>query len=365
MLVVVVDRLDSALGRSAKSRQKSEKSIILATTNFRSPSHLLKAIMDLNPEVVLFSFRQAFVDALSLNQSYGYLKELHKRATFGLLIPDYIGLGEKEKFLSNEVLSSIDFILTTNLNLKLNYKRKLSKGIHVDTYHDLVNLEHISSYRNIAKIELKKIIWVGNSKWGARQGKIDHKGKARIVLPLISSNKLHNWEFEIIDSARTLLPHEVVIKKIANSSILLHPSKSEGTGLPILEAALLGCFPLTTKVGIADELFSKKFPNLILKNDILEFEKTILTILSLKTEERLKLIKIAENFIRKIQKEKVPRELISKNITLQNPLTLSEKTKLLLKWIFRYFNQKRFGPNNNLNIFLIKNHIVTNVGHFP
>ena len=101
MLVVVVDRLDSALGRSAKSRQKSEKSIVLATTNFRSPSHLLKAIMDLNPEVVLFSFRQAFVDALSLNQSYGYLKELHKRTTFGLLIPDYIGLGEKEKFLSD------------------------------------------------------------------------------------------------------------------------------------------------------------------------------------------------------------------------------------------------------------------------
>jgi glycosyltransferase involved in cell wall biosynthesis len=64
------------------------------------------------------------------------------------------------------------------------------------------------------------------------------------------------YNFEIIDLAFGKKSHQDVLDKIAESSILIVTSDSEGTSLPILEAIGLGTFVISTRVGIATEVLS-------------------------------------------------------------------------------------------------------------
>jgi hypothetical protein len=341
MIVVIVDSVKSALGFSALARQEYEDTVVFAANEYTTPSKLLKAVEVVNPTVVLFSFRNAFLDALSSKSSFSLLMELHKRALFGLLIPDYLEIEDSGPNVSGMVLNSIDFLLTTNFDLESRYKDLYGSTCHISTYHDLVDIDLINSHRRVEQIQSESIIWIGNSKWGARQGKVDHKGFREVVVPLINSVASEDIKFKIIDSAKKRLQHDEVLKELSKSSILLHPSNSEGTGLPILEAALLGCYPITTNVGIAQELLGQQYPFLIVDRKYESFEKAIRLIQNLNSSDRDKLVQVAEDFRRKILSERIPSDLEIKKTTFPHHLSVLKRIHLLARWNYRYFISRR------------------------
>ena len=341
MIVVIVDSYKSALGFSALARQKYEGSVIFAANEFATPNRLLKAVESLNPKVILFSFRDAFLDALSIKASFSSLSELHKSGVFGLLIPDYLEIESSGDNVTGLTHNSIDFLLTTNLDLEFKYKEIYASSCYISTYHDLVDIELINSYRKIEKIQSESLIWIGNSKWGIRQGKVDHKGFRDVIMPLVNSFTDKNIEIKIVDSAKKRLQHCEVLDELSKSSILLHPSNSEGTGLPIVEAALLGCFPITTNVGIAHELLGEQFPFLIVDRKLESFEEAIRLIQNLDNSERDRLVKTAEDFQRKILKERIPRNLENKRTTFPHHLSALKRIQLLVRWNYRYFISRR------------------------
>lgn len=341
MIVVVVDSFKSALGFSALARQEYENTVIFAAIEYSSPSKLLKAIEVLNPSVVLFSFRNVFLDALSNKASFSSLMELHKIAIFGLLIPDYLEIENSGPDVSGRAISSIDFLLTTNFDLESKYKNIYGSSCHISTYHDLVDIKLINSYRKTGQIENESFMWIGNSKWGERQGKVDHKGFRELIAPIAESLTSEGIELKIIDSAKNSIPHHDVLQELSKSSVLLHPSNSEGTGLPILEAALLGCYPITTNVGIAHELLGKQFPFLIVDRNLESFERAIRIIRDLNNSDRHRLIQVAEDFRIKILTERIPRNLESKKTTFRHHLSLLKKIHLFMRWNYRYFINRR------------------------
>jgi hypothetical protein len=335
--LVVVDSLKSALGYSALARQKSENSVILAANQFTTPIALVKAIIQSKSDVVLFAFRNALLDALSINSSFLHLKNLHNAAAIGILVPDYLELEDSGFRMSQLLIGTVDFLLATNVDLEAKYTELYGSDCHVATYHDLVDVNSMNVHRNIDGISSQQIIWVGNSVWGKRQGKIDHKGLQGIVTPLRRLPSLKEFSFKIIDSSVRKRSHQEVLSEIAKSSILLHPSKSEGTGLPILEASLLGCFPITTKVGIADELLGRDFGFLIVERDIQKSEQAILIARQLDNRQREKLINTAEEFLNRVSQERIPTDLVSKGTTIQIHLSKIRQIWVLIKWIYRFY----------------------------
>lgn len=339
--LVVVDSLKSALGYSALARQKSENSIILAANQFASPNGLLKAITQAEPDVVLFAFRNALLDGLLLNSSFRRLRNLHKSAVLGILVPDYLEIEDNGSQVSQMLIETIDFLLVTNLDLAAKYTKLYSGKCHVSTYHDLVDLNSIHTHRNVEGILPRQIIWVGNSLWGKRHGKVDHKGLYEIVTPLRGSPSLKGFSFKIIDSSVMRRSHHEVLSEIGKSAILLHPSQSEGTGLPLLEASLLGCFPITTNVGIAKELLGKDFGFLIVDRDVQKSEEAIAIALEMDNSHREKLIQTAEEFLRRVSHERIPTDLKSKGTTIKFHSSKFRQVLVLIKWIYRFYNNCR------------------------
>jgi len=123
--------------------------------------------------------------------------------------------------------------------------------------HDIPNLELLeATYRlNLSKND-RKAIWVGNSKWGRRQGFLDHKGFFRVVKPLNDLLRKHNscFDLQIIDSSKLLVSQEEILRSMSGSSYILQTSTSEGTGLPLLEGMALGLTPISTSVGVVPEI---------------------------------------------------------------------------------------------------------------
>lgn len=339
--LVVVDSLKSALGYSALARQKSENSIILAANQFLSPRSLVKAIIQSKPDVVLFAFRNALLDGLLLNSSFQKLQDLHKSVAMGILIPDYLEVEDNGFQVSKKLIGTIDFLLVTNLDLEAKYTRLFGSDCRIGIYHDLVDVNSIYSHRNVEGILRRQIVWVGNSLWGKRQGKIDHKGLHEIVKPLRNLPSLNGLSFKIIDSSVIRRSHQEVLREIGKSGILLHPSKSEGTGLPLLEASLLGCFPITTNVGIAQELLGKDFGFLIVDRDVQRSEQAILMALEMDNSHREKLIQAAEEFLNRVSQERIPTDLMSKGTTIQIHSSKLKQFLVLMTWIYRFYKNRR------------------------
>jgi glycosyltransferase involved in cell wall biosynthesis len=128
--------------------------------------------------------------------------------------------------------------------------------------HDMPNRKMIEVTRANqlrSKQSKTRVIWVGNSKWGKKQGFHDHKGFYEVVKPL--KNLLQNCDsnivLEIIDSGESRISYELVLQKIRDSDVLIQTSSSEGTGLPLLEALGLETDVITTDVGVASEVLGK------------------------------------------------------------------------------------------------------------
>jgi glycosyltransferase involved in cell wall biosynthesis len=256
--IFVVDKENSALWNSAIVRARNIDGIVVAASSFVSLNSLINWLMKQKIENILFSWRKPLINLMDSRQLY--YKLISTKKIF-LLIPDYTGL-RKDKFKTeSHLLSMCHGHFVTNRELAKLYNELFPFDIPTRVLHDLPDFLKIDEVLESIPVKPsnypKKVIWVGNSRWGARQGYKDHKGFYNFILPLIKIFENHHncFELEIIDSATEPMSHLKTLESIRKSDFLLQTSASEGSGIPILEALAMETICLTTPVGVANEIF--------------------------------------------------------------------------------------------------------------
>jgi len=271
----VVDKYGSALWNAAIARCSLGTGLVIASDEFKSPKYLLKFIVDSEYDYVFFSWRKSLYDIVRIRNSGKLLRNLYTSKVILLLIPDYLGLDNKNFKKESQILNSCHQYFTTNLELANLYAKKFPNHSQPKILHDLPRFDLIkkiiTDYPKEKSHNIKKVIWVGNSRWGERQGYRDYKGYESVILPLkkLFENHSNCFNLEIINSAEKSMSHLETLVKIRQADYLIQASVSEGTGLPVLEAISLGTIVLTTNVGIAQEIFdSKKSLNIVTRDAV-------------------------------------------------------------------------------------------------
>jgi glycosyltransferase involved in cell wall biosynthesis len=279
--IYIVDKHKSALWIAANSRLKISGGSILCSNQFPSPTTLLKAILDSEIKTVIFCWRKALLD-INKSMIFGTkFMKLSESKNLVVLIPDYLGLETESLKIENCLLSMCHSYYVTNYNLYELYSKIFEKKPS-GVLHDIPDLTAIGIVRDIPKQTKNspskiRLIWVGNSKWGKRQGAIDHKGFKEIMVPLKRYISINGdcCEISIIDSSQNLLPYFDVLRKIRESDILIQTSKSEGTGLSTLEAMALETSVLSTPVGVFNEIVPMDLEEYFISNDLAEIHSKI------------------------------------------------------------------------------------------
>jgi glycosyltransferase involved in cell wall biosynthesis len=259
--IFVVDKYGSALWNCANSRAKQMDAVVIAANSFHSPKSLFKWILKNNYSNVLFSWRQPLLDIANFPSTKNLLSSIYLQKKIFLLIPDYTGLENDRRIVEKYLIEMCHGYYVTNIDLEQLYKKYFPSNYWPKVLHDLPNFELIErildNYPEKEKNLTKKVIWIGNSKWGKRQGYIDHKRLKTTIEPLkkIFSSHSNCFDLEVIDSSKRAVTHFEALKRIRKSDFLLQTSVSEGSGIPILEALALKTICLSTPVGIANEIF--------------------------------------------------------------------------------------------------------------
>jgi hypothetical protein len=336
-IIYVVDKYNSALHTAAASRIKLGGGEILFANQYKSPLELLKRIDKEFSGIVLFCWRKALIDVLYLKKAQDYYKEIKNRFTIIFLIPDHLGFDLKNGVQEFELIKASDSYLVTNRILYHKYSERYLKMPPAAIYHDLPNLDAIEKViNNTPKKDSskKRVIWIGNSRWGNRQGAYDHKGFKSIIKPLQRLIHEHGdcFDFIIIDSHKASVDNLEVLTLIRNCDILLQVSKSEGTGLPILEAAGLETNILTTPVGIVPEFFKN--------TEFLLQEKSNAEMVHAKLHSNfhkdlgVSLRSQFEFYVKSISAEKLPKN--KRHIELPKSKRLRDRVLIHMYWLYRY-----------------------------
>ena len=347
---IVIDNFHSALGLVARQRKKYMPCEIIAASDFNSPSSLIKHLSRLPSERILFSWRGGLREALLNKKSRKMFLEMLETKTIHLLIPDLLGLEEPNLTTESELLNCTHGYWVTSAELFEKYSLAFPERLPTGIFHDLPNIEAIVAKRN-SWSSRSGVIWVGNSKWGSNFGFTDHKGFNEIIKPLSRLKSLAN-SIKIIDSAILRMENELVLDEIARSSFLLQASESEGTGLPILEALGLGTVPITTKVGIAEEILTGEFASLIVDRNVESFSKKIEGIGVPDPKLVQGCIELFDKYTSTILREELQWDK-TKIIFSDFEPRLSNSLFILIKWFYRYARDKDFWVSRKKN-FLIK-----------
>lgn len=340
-IVFIVDDSKSALFTAASARAKITNGKVIVASDFLSSTSLLRAITRENPGVVLFAWRKALADSTLHKKDIGLLKQLRESASIGVLIPDHLGLESVHFESEKRTLQLSDFYLVTSELLFSLYSEKMRDLPPYGILHDIPNCELILR----VKAEIKKtcsvrpkVIWVGNSEWGKRYGFNDHKGFFEVITPLGDLFKLHNncMDLDVIDSSKKRLTQVEVLKRIRNSDVLLQVSKSEGSGLPILEALGLGTHVLTTPVGVSREVFGIASDQNFTSRNVNEIHKKLHELVQL-LESDSKIEKF-ESYIETISSEIIPEGIRRDTISIV-PKGVFINIYVRLFWVYRYFRK--------------------------
>jgi hypothetical protein len=335
--IIIVDVVGSPLWRAAMSHSLNSNIEVFPAAEYLTTRSLIRAIVIKKPNFLIFSWRGA-MDTIFQSQ-YSRKKLLELDPWIFLLIPDYLGVSQyssQEKFR----IDMCDGIFVTSRQLMHEYQN-LYGVREIQLLHDLPDLKIIDLIRNedIKRVR-GRVIWVGNSKWGERAGYRDHKGLRKFVLPAekILPFRVQHAHMKIIDSAMGKSSYTDVLEEIARSECLILTSESEGTALPILEAAALGTPVVSFDVGIASELLTKGLRKQIVPKD--------LELLLSKVEETLqnfKELSSASQSRFEAYKLEVIDDLVRINIPpsksgLWRTRKLRFKLIDFLKWVYRWLN---------------------------
>ena len=277
-VVFVVDESFSPLWRAANSHASSSDIKVISASEHFSVSDLVREISSFRADIVIFSWRGAFDAAISSQKAKRALIEA--KVSLFLLIPDLLGVHQFSGDEQNRILMA-DGLLVTSRELEFKYK-SMYKTENIQILHDFPPFEALETIsREKLPRNVLQIIWVGNSQWGRRAGFVDHKGLHSFALPVVEEVKKSCPEisFLVIDSATKKVPYDKVLRTLRQSACLIFTSDSEGTGLPLIEAAALGTPVVTLNVGIASELLKGDLGNLISSRNVSLFSDKVLEVL--------------------------------------------------------------------------------------
>jgi glycosyltransferase involved in cell wall biosynthesis len=338
-VLFISDLEHSALSTAARTRAEILGAEVIYALDFSAPSKLLNLILHKNPETVIFSWRQSLIDILD-TASPEPVHSLRREINIAVLIPDHLGLEPENHIKEVDLLNFVDYYLVTS-ELLFNLYSQFSdipkpRGI----LHDLPNVSLINCMASETLQEISRdVIWVGNSKWGKRQGFSDHKGFLKVVEPLINIVQEHNncITISVVDSSKERKTNEQTLRLIRSSKFLLLTSRSEGTGLPILEALGLGVSPLTTEVGIAGEVLNSRKNLIIAPPDPYLIHDLIHAEMLNPTMTRQECIDTFERYIERISSEKLPTTSDEKSyVRTWGRKGLLLRITTLLKWRIRW-----------------------------
>jgi glycosyltransferase involved in cell wall biosynthesis len=340
---IVVDSASSAIGLAAKSRHNRLTEKILSASDFPTAFGLIDAIENTGATTVFFAWRGGLRNILQSRRcSKVFERKLEGRA-LGILIPDLLGLQAENLEEERKLLSYVDFYLVTSRELLARYLDTFKDHPPKGLYRDAPDVLAITEIRKIKAVESAiDVIWVGNSRWGVHYGMRDHKGFHEIVTPLmkIFEGKL---KFACIDSAKLKFPHRKTLELINSSRILVQTSKSEGTGLPLLEAAGLGTVVLTTEVGVASEFLKGKLSDLIIPRNVGSFQSAIVKVYEAETAYSKLLMNRFDEYVEEIKIDTIPGTITPKSkdssVFARNFTTLNH-----LKWLRRWHISRKHSP---------------------
>lgn len=250
---VVVDTLNSAIGIAAQNRFQNSHDNVISSDAFPSFSNLLNYLIKTDNPHVLFAWRGALQGVWSSTKSKELFEELRRSKKVFASVVDHAGIDSLTT--ENSIINMVDGYFVSSKELMNLYQKSFPATQPIGILRDLPNYKAIEQIREAPKPEIVKIIWVGNSLWGANNGYTDHKGYHEIIKPLFSYLRdQYGFECLVVDSSRKRIPNLDTLKLIHESRVLVQASHAEGTGMPILEALGLNTAILTTDVGIAPEL---------------------------------------------------------------------------------------------------------------
>ena len=318
MNVVIVDRRGSALWIAAKNRENFDSYRVLAALDYSQPRFLIRAILTLNPDLVVFAWRGCLKDISNDYFSMKMLRKANEKISIGVTIPDHVDDSKSNLQEDFHPLTFSDYFLVSSEILFEIYQNSPFAARLAGILHDVPDYSYIEQLNaNTRPIKSgKTIIWVGNSKWGKNHGYLDHKGLEHIMKPAFELVRQHDPEFTliVIDSSIEYLNNHRVLEMIQSADVLIQTSASEGTGLPIIEAVGLGTSVITTKVGIAPEILGGALARQICERSPEELAKRILLELPVVKDTQGLLHDTYMNFLKICRRESIgPRKIIAAN----------------------------------------------------
>jgi hypothetical protein len=252
-IAFVVDTENSALFTSANQWCKFVGGEIYSASRFTSFRKLLIKLIKNQPDLVIFSWRQALDVAFLSEKNLGLLNFLKSKTQLLALVADH-SADQPDRLLKDFRLSKAGIGLVTVTERLSRFYSEVGLfpvGVLPDR-PDCDLIREIWGERN--HHPSKGVIWVGNSQWGKRQGYKDHKGLHSKFEPFLNLAKAQgiSLESKIIDSAVSKVSQREVIRSLAKSELLIVTSAAEGTCLPILEALGVGTNVISTNVGVAN-----------------------------------------------------------------------------------------------------------------
>jgi hypothetical protein len=334
-VVFVVDERYSPLWRVAISHSYDGEIEVLCSNEFATVRSLSNKIVDIKPQCVIFSWRGAFDTVLSSSRARKVIED--EGIHLFLLIPDLMGVVKYDQ-AEQKRIDLADGVIVTSRELYNKYQ-SIYQLTSIQILHDLVPIEALEAELNLACMRNRKqLLWIGNSEWGKRQGFIDHKGLRSVAMPVFNLLKEQDPEIylKVIDSASEKVPYENVLHELAISDCLLFTSKSEGTGLPLIEAASLGTPVVTFNVGIASELLIDHLSNLISPPSIEIFAGKVLEVLSNRDSYSDQISKRAREYRREIASEFENLQLTPVELGTWRTFCGEYRLKLSLLWLLRW-----------------------------
>ena len=256
-MIIVVDTISSGLGIAAQSRANCDPNVtVVSAFDFKEPQKLLQSLLDIQDNRVLFAWRGVLNELISV-LPITHLQRFSEEKIVGVSIADHVSIDSLGTPIDEKWFDFVDFVFTTNETLFKTYSEFFDKRTPVYLFQDLPNIELIQKIPMIEFDDRRTdVIWIGNSKWGARQGYRDYKGLQSLFFPAIEIVKraIPHLRVQVIDSATKQVKHTHVLHELADTRILVQTSLNEGTGLPVLEALMLGCRVVSTPVGVSQSI---------------------------------------------------------------------------------------------------------------
>ena len=263
--LIVTDTQNSALAIAAANWARILGAELIYSSNFRTRTDLVKFLLANEPDWILFSWRGGLSQILLSKRLTKKLSKSRPKTKYWFSVADHASIEISMRTSEKALINFCDGFTVVSKKLYDDYSNFFAPNTPTFIMHDLPNIELLKNISKFNRKNEKIVVWVGNSKWGKRQGFIDHKGYERFLKPIILQVKKidNSIKFVIIDRAVKTYPQNEVLDMVAQSQCTLQLSDSEGTGLPLIEAAFLGSIPLTRNVGIASELLLEYSDNFI------------------------------------------------------------------------------------------------------